>query len=92
MDIVLSGGVWYAAEKPAPMAGITPTLTRLFRFGLFELDVRSGELRKQGIRIKLREQPIRILLLLLDHPGEVVLREEIRLKGKNLLDKSQPLR
>ena len=53
---------------------------RLYRFAPFELDPRAGELRKHGIRIKLREQPVRILLMLLDHPGEVVLREEIRLK------------
>ncbi len=45
-----------------------------------ELDVRAGELRKHGIRIKLREQPVQILLMLLEHPGEVVLREEIRLR------------
>jgi serine/threonine protein kinase len=61
------------------MAGAVPR-TRLYRFAPFELDVRAGELRKHGIRIKLREQPVRILLMLLDHPGEVVLREEIRLK------------
>ncbi len=53
-------------------------MARLFRFGPFELDVRAGELRKHGIRIKLREQPVRILLMLLEQPGEVVLREDIR--------------
>jgi DNA-binding winged helix-turn-helix (wHTH) protein/predicted Ser/Thr protein kinase len=53
---------------------------RKVRFGPFELDPRSGELRKHGIRIKLREQPVRILAMLLEHPGEVVLREEIRQK------------
>ena len=50
---------------------------RLYRFGPFELDVRSGELRKHGIRLQLREQPVRILLLLLEHPGELVVRTEI---------------
>ena len=49
-------------------------------FGVFEVDLRAGELRKHGIRIKLREQPVRILVMLLEHPGEVVLREEIRLR------------
>ncbi len=53
---------------------------RFLRFGPFEFDVRAGELHKHGIRIKLREQPIQILLLLLEHPGEVVLRDEIRLR------------
>jgi DNA-binding winged helix-turn-helix (wHTH) protein len=47
-------------------------------FGDFELDVRAGELRKHGIRIRLQDQSFQILLMLLEHPGEVVLREEIR--------------
>jgi len=51
---------------------------RQIRFGPFELDVRAGELRKHGIRLLLREQPFRILLLLLERPGEVVVRAEIR--------------
>jgi serine/threonine protein kinase/Tol biopolymer transport system component/DNA-binding winged helix-turn-helix (wHTH) protein len=50
------------------------------RFGDFELDVRAGELRKHGIRIRLQDQSFQILLMLLDRPGEVLLREEIRLK------------
>ena len=50
----------------------------MYRFGPFELDARAGELRKHCIRIKLREQPVQILLMLLENPGEVVLREEIR--------------
>jgi DNA-binding winged helix-turn-helix (wHTH) protein len=49
-------------------------------FGAFELDVRAGELRKHGLRIRLQEQPFQVLLLLLERPGEVVLREEIRMK------------
>ena len=51
----------------------------LVRFGPYEFDARSGELRKFGIRIKLREQPVKILTLLLENAGEMVLREEIRL-------------
>ncbi len=50
------------------------------RFGAFEVDPRAGELRKHGIRIKLREQPFQILLMLLERPGEVVTREELRAK------------
>src|SRR5580658_4426855 len=49
-------------------------------FGAFELDVRAGELRKHGVKIRLQEQPFRVLLMLLEQPGEVVLREEIRKK------------
>ena len=48
------------------------------RFGAFEIDCRSGELRKHGLKIRLAEQPFRILLLLLDRRGEVVTRDEIR--------------
>jgi DNA-binding winged helix-turn-helix (wHTH) protein/tetratricopeptide (TPR) repeat protein len=59
------------------MAPETPGLTVL-RFGVFEADVRSGELRKQGVRIKLQEQPFQVLTQLLKRPGEVVTREELR--------------
>src|ERR1700757_5411562 len=48
------------------------------RFGVFELDVRSGELRKHGLRVRLQEQPFRVLAMLLEHPGEVVAREELQ--------------
>lgn len=48
-----------------------------FRFGVFEADASTGELRKQGIRIKLNAQPFQVLLMLLDRPGEVLTRDEI---------------
>jgi DNA-binding winged helix-turn-helix (wHTH) protein len=48
------------------------------RFGEFELDVRAAELRRDGQKVRLQEQPFRILTMLLERPGEVVLREEIR--------------
>ena len=50
----------------------------VIRFGSFEADLRVGELRQHGRRIKLQQQPFRILALLLEHPGEVVTREELR--------------
>src|SRR6266480_3868633 len=50
----------------------------ILRFGVFEVDVRSGELRKLGVRINLQEQPFHILTVLLQRPGEVVSREELR--------------
>jgi eukaryotic-like serine/threonine-protein kinase len=50
----------------------------ILRFGTFEVDVRSGELRRQGVRIKLQEQPFHVLTVLLQRPGEVVTREELR--------------
>jgi eukaryotic-like serine/threonine-protein kinase len=49
----------------------------IFRFGIFEADVASGELRKQGSKIRLQEKPFRILVMLLDRAGEVVSRDEI---------------
>src|SRR5713226_9684457 len=52
----------------------------LIRFGLFEVDTRSGELRRQGSKVSLQEQPFQALVLLLERPGEVVTREELRKK------------
>ena len=49
----------------------------VFRFGVFEVDPRSGELRKQGGRVRLRDQSFEVLLMLLEHPGDVVTREEL---------------
>ncbi len=50
------------------------------RFGVFELDLRAGELRKHGLRIRLQEQPFQILAMLVEYRGEVVTREEIQKK------------
>ncbi len=49
----------------------------LYRFGAFEADARTGELRRQGLRIKLHSQPLQLLFLLLERPGELLTREEI---------------
>jgi DNA-binding winged helix-turn-helix (wHTH) protein/Tol biopolymer transport system component len=48
------------------------------RFGVFELDLRAGELRRNGIKVKLQEQPFQVLTELLERPGQVVTREELR--------------
>jgi eukaryotic-like serine/threonine-protein kinase len=48
------------------------------RFGVFQLDLDAGELRKRGIRIKIQDQPFRILALLLEQPGSLVTREQLR--------------
>ena len=53
---------------------------RRTRFGAFEVDLRSGEVHKHGIRLKLQDQPFQILATLLERPGEVVTREELRQK------------
>src|SRR5262250_2840195 len=48
------------------------------RFGVFEVDRRSGELRKRGVRVRLRDQAFQVLVCLLERPGEVVTREELQ--------------
>ena len=60
--------------------GLSPELARPIHFGVFEVDLKAGELRKNGVKIKLREQPFQILSLLLERSGEVVTREELRHK------------
>ena len=50
------------------------------RFSVFEVDLRTGELRKQGLKVKLQGQPFQVLVMLLERPGELVTREEIREK------------
>src|SRR5580692_1360112 len=52
--------------------------TALIRFGVFEADVRAGELRRNGVRVRLQDLPFRALTLLLSRPGEVITREEFR--------------
>jgi len=53
---------------------------RRLRFGAFDVDLHSGEVRKNGIRLRLQDQPFQVLELLLEHPGDVVTREELRRK------------
>ncbi|MFY9688994.1 MAG: hypothetical protein WA369_09130 [Candidatus Acidiferrales bacterium] len=48
------------------------------RFRAYSLDLRAGELRKGGSRIRLQEKPLRVLALLTERPGEVVTREELK--------------
>jgi DNA-binding winged helix-turn-helix (wHTH) protein len=54
-----------------------PVPSRRYRFGVFEADAALGELRKHGIRIKLNAQPFQVLTMLLEHPGELLTREQI---------------
>ncbi len=51
---------------------------RIARFGVFELDIAAGELRKNGVKLRLQEQPLQVLALLLERAGSVVTREELR--------------
>jgi TolB-like protein/DNA-binding winged helix-turn-helix (wHTH) protein/Tfp pilus assembly protein PilF len=61
-------------EETRPHAGT------IVRFGVFEVDLHAGELRRKGSKMKLQEQPFQLLAMLLEHPGEVVTREEIHRK------------
>src|SRR5215831_2404521 len=58
------------------------------RFGTFEVNLRAGELTKRGLRVRLQEQPFRVLAMLLEKPGELVTREELREKlwGRTVVD------
>ena len=60
---------WTSMTDPAP--------ARRYRFGVFEADAVTGELRRQGIRVKLNAQPFQVLCLLLERPGDLLTREEI---------------
>ncbi|HST09726.1 MAG TPA: winged helix-turn-helix domain-containing protein [Terriglobales bacterium] len=55
-----------------------PDSCRVFRFGPFEADVQAGELRKDGAKVSLQEQPFQVLAALLERPGELVWREDLR--------------
>jgi len=57
---------------------VHPQSAALYRFGVFEFDLRAAELRKNGVKLKLQDQPYQVLLKLLEHPGEIVSREELR--------------
>src|SRR5580693_7176299 len=52
--------------------------TDVFHFGVFQLDLKAGELHKAGVRVKLQDQPFRVLALLVERAGQVVTREELR--------------
>jgi DNA-binding winged helix-turn-helix (wHTH) protein len=60
------------------MALIPDFATRVISFADFQVDLRAGELRHNGAKIKLQNQPLQILTMLLEHPGEIVTRDEMR--------------
>lgn len=62
------------SRMPPPQTG------RRFRFGVFEADTATGELRKSGIRLRLQDQPFQVLVLMLERPGEILTRDELRQK------------
>ena len=66
--------------KAVTMATESPERPRIVRFGTFEADLMTRELRKSGVRIKLHGQPFEVLAMLLERPGEAVPREQLRQK------------
>jgi DNA-binding winged helix-turn-helix (wHTH) protein len=56
----------------------SPPSNSVVRFGTYEVSLQSGEVRKAGLRIRVQQQPMKLLEILLEHPGEVVTREELR--------------
>src|SRR6202043_667369 len=52
--------------------------TDIFHFGIFQLDLKAGELHKAGVKVKLQDQPFRVLAVLVERAGQVVTREELR--------------
>jgi TolB-like protein/DNA-binding winged helix-turn-helix (wHTH) protein/tetratricopeptide (TPR) repeat protein len=85
LDKALAGNQLSLDLNTARITSTSPTMTpepaaprTLYRFGLFEVDDRTGELRKQGRPLKLRGRPFDILLLLLGRRGDVISREELR--------------
>src|SRR5579862_881249 len=59
---------------------VDPQIRGPLRFGVFELDLQAGQLRKHGLRVRLQEQPFQVLTMLLEHHGEVVTREDLQKK------------
>jgi cholera toxin transcriptional activator len=57
-----------------------PPSDGIYRFGVYEVDLSSGELRKSGVRLRLPDQAFRVLVAMLERPGEVVIREDLRTK------------
>jgi len=62
------------------MGNVATSSQQRFRFGLFEVDLTSGELRKRGLKVKIPHQSFQILAMLLERPGQVVTREELKRK------------
>ena len=76
------------------MGAFTPSRSPVVRFSVFELDVRSGELRKSGVRVSLQDQPLKLLESLLERPGELVTRDALRRRlwpGDTFVDFEQGL-
>ena len=94
---MVAGGALEGVTIPRARKVVVQNSTSLpstLRFGVFELDPRAGELRKKGMKIRLQGQPVEILVMLLERPGETVTREELQEKlwpGDTFVDFEQGL-
>src|SRR5450755_4929931 len=79
-DIVAPSRSQSMAARVLHYGVVAQNQSRLARFGVFELDLSAGELRKNGVKLRLQGQPFQVLALLLDRAGEVVTREELQQK------------
>ena len=68
----------YSAQKAGSLLFSNSTKPSLYRFGTFEFHPQTGELRKQGLHIRLEGQPVAVLAMLLDRPNQLVTREELQ--------------
>src|SRR5690349_6632827 len=71
---------WFSSRRRAWSMADPPPTRRTVHFENFEFDFRSGELREHGHKVKVEGQPLQILAVLLDRPGELVTRDELRNK------------
>ena len=81
-------------KPPVSLPPDRPGEWTVVRFGVFEVDLRNGELRKGGVLIKLQQQPFKVLALLVGRPGDIVTREELRCQiwgGDTFVDFDQGL-
>jgi TolB-like protein/DNA-binding winged helix-turn-helix (wHTH) protein/Flp pilus assembly protein TadD len=79
IDKGLAARISCDAGRSARLPAVEPQRqAAVVRFGTYELSVQSGELRKAGVRIRVQQQPLKLLEVLLERPGEVVSREELR--------------
>src|SRR4029077_15693318 len=69
---------WHAIVPRMAKVENGDSLPEILRFGIFEVDLRAGELRERGRKVKLQDKPFQTLALLLRRPGEIVTREELR--------------
>jgi len=66
------------------MGRASPASKRTIQFGVFEVDLRAGELRRRGVKVKLQDQPLQILQILLENPGE---RAAIEVHARNKVER-----